>query len=340
MEKVRVALVGVGGISQIVRLPAIKKIEDAELVALCDIDEAKVSFIADKYNVENVYYDIQNLLRREKIDGIFICTPNNLHYPMALAALEKGIPALVEKPVALNYQQTERLAEKSKQSKTPLIIGMNNRFREDAIVLKDFIEKDELGKPFYLKCGWQRRWGRQQNQSWLHDIRISGGGVMMDMGISLVDLALWLLGNPPIRTVCSFMYNIFSESNAEDSALALIETEEGTVVTIEIAWRLHIEKDINYMHVFGKQGAAFLNPLRINKEMHGKLVNVTPVDSEVSVDPFKSAFEKEIVHFIRTIQGKEQPVTTIEDGLYIMKIMDTIYQSAKQGKQIDFPTPK
>jgi len=139
MKKVRVALVGAGGISQIVRIPAIKKIEDAELVALCDIDETKVGFIADKYDIKNVYYDIQILLKNEKIDAIFICTPNNLHYPMALAALENGIPALVEKPVALNYEQTERLAKKSRETKTPLIIGMNNRFREDAVVLKDFL---------------------------------------------------------------------------------------------------------------------------------------------------------------------------------------------------------
>jgi predicted dehydrogenase len=340
MKKVRVALVGVGGISQIVRIPTIKKIEDAELVALCDIDEAKVSFIADKYDVSHVYYDIQNLLRSEKIDCVFICTPNNMHYPMALAALENGIPALVEKPVALNYEQTERLAKKSHELKTPLIIGMNNRFREDAVVLKEFMEKDELGDPFYLKCGWQRRWGKMQNQAWLHDVRISGGGVMMDMGISLIDLALWLLGKPKIKNVHSFIYNIFSESKAEDSALAVIETQNGTVVTIEVAWRLHIEKDINYMHVFGRHGAAFMNPLRINKEMHGKLVNVTPVDSDPALDPFKTAFEKEIMHFIRVIQGKAEPVTTIDDGLYIMEIMDAIYMSARQGKQIDLPAKK
>ena len=340
MAKVRVALVGVGGISQIVRIPAIKKIEDAELVALCDIDAAKVGFIADKYDVENVYYDIQHLLQREKIDALFICTPNNLHYPMALAALENGIPALVEKPVALNFEQTERLAKKSHDSKTPLIIGMNNRFREDAVVLKEFMEKDELGVPFYLKCGWQRHWGRMQNQAWLHDVRVSGGGVMMDMGISLLDLALWLLGKPRVKSVRSFMYHIFSESKAEDSALAVIETQNGVVVTIEVAWKLHIEKDINYMHVFGKHGAAFMNPLRINKEMHGKLVNVTPVDSEPALDPFKTAFEKEIVHFIQTIQGNAKPVTTIEDGLYIMQIIDALYQSARQGIQIDFPATK
>jgi predicted dehydrogenase len=340
MDKVRVALVGVGGISQIVRIPAIKKLEDVELVALCDIDETKVGFIADKYGVEKVYYDIQNLLMREELDGIFICTPNHLHFTMALAAIEKGIPALIEKPVTLNLDQVERLAEKSKESGVPLVIGMNNRFREDAVVLKDFMQKDEIGTPFYMKCGWLRRWDRKPDQAWMHDVRISGGGVMMDMGISLVDLALWLLDNPPIKTVQSFIYNVFSTTKAEDSAFAIIETEANTAITIEVAWRLHLERDLNYMHVFGKTGSAFMNPLRINKELHGKLVNVTPVGEKEHIDPFKTAFEKEISNFIQMIRGTESAITPIEEGIYLMKIMDAIYQSARQGKQIGFSISK
>ena len=100
---------------QIVRIPTLKKMEDVELVAICDVDEAKVSFIADKYDVPRVYFDFQNLLKKEELDGIFICTPNNFHYPMALASINKGIPTLVEKPVTLNSDQTQRLYENAKE---------------------------------------------------------------------------------------------------------------------------------------------------------------------------------------------------------------------------------
>jgi len=335
MDKIKIALVGAGGISQVVRLPILKSMENVELVALCDIDEAKVSVVADKYIIKHVYYDIENLLKREKLDGILICTPNNLHYPMALAALENGVATHIEKPISLNAQQASRIMKKSKETGVPVLIGMNHRFSDDAMVLKDFLEKNELGEPFYVKTGWLRRWIKQPHQNWMYDAKIAGGGVFMDMGIQLLDLALWLIGKPPVKSVRSFMYNIFVESEVEDSGLAVIETVDKTVITVEVAWRLHLEKDMNYTNVFGKQGGAFMNPLRLYKELHGNLVNVTPVQENANSDVFKAAFEREISNFINVITGEAKPVTPAEDGLYIMKVIDAIYESARQGKQID-----
>jgi predicted dehydrogenase len=335
MEKLKVALIGTGGISQIFRIPALQNIENVELVALCDVDEAKVSFIAEKFNIKNVYYDIENLLRKEVLDGIFICTPNNFHYPMALATLEKEVPTFIEKPMALNQTQAERLVKTAKKAKVPIVIGMNNRFRDDAIILKDFLNKNELGDPFYIKTGWLRRWNLEPQQSWLFDKKISGGGVIMDIGIQLTDLSLWLLGLPKVKNVRTFNFNVFAEGSVEDSALVVLQTETNVVITVEVAWRLHLEKDMSYTHVFGKQGSAFLNPLRLYREMHGNLVNVTPVHSTPSADVFKSAFANEIHNFLEVIQGKTEPVTPAEDGIYLMRIIDAIYKSAEQGVQID-----
>jgi predicted dehydrogenase len=89
------------------------------------------------------------------------------------------------------------------------------------------------------------------------------------------------------------------------------------------------------MHFFGNGGGAFMNPLRLYKELHGKLVNVTPIDFESNVDVFKKSFENEMRNFINVVKGEEEPVTPAKDGVYIMKIIDAIYQSAKIGKQID-----
>jgi predicted dehydrogenase len=335
MSKLKIALAGVGGISQIVRIPTLKKMEDVELVAICDVDEAKVGFIADKYDIPRVYYDFQNLLKKEELDGVFICTPNNFHFPMALASIDKGIPTLVEKPVALNSDQTLRLFEKAKSKNTRLVVGMNYRFRDDAVILKEFMQKGEIGQPFYVKMGWLRHWSRPKLQNWLTDSKISGGGVLMDMGIQLIDLSLWLLGTPKVTNVRAYSYNLFMEGDVEDSAVAIIETENNEVITVEVSWRMHLEKDMNYAHVFGKEGSAFMNPLRLYKELHGNLVNVTPVDFESNVDVFKKSFSNEMRNFINVLKGEEEPVTPIEDGVYLMKILDAIFKSAKIGQQID-----
>jgi len=336
MNNVKIALVGVGGISQIVRIPTLKKMEDVDLVAICDLDEAKVSFIADKFDIPRVYFDIQNLLRREELDGLFICTPNNMHYSMALASLDKRIDTLVEKPIAMNAQQAIRLAEKANQTDTKLVVGMNYRFRDDAMVLKEFLSKNEIGKPFYVKTGWLRHWSGPQLQNWLTVAKVAGGGVLMDMGIQLIDLSLWLLGKPKIKNVRAFTYNIFIDTDVEDSALAVIQTEDDVAITVEVAWRMHLEKDMNYTNFFGREGGAFMNPLRIHKELHGKLVNVTPINFELNVDIFKKSFENEMRNFIKVIKREVEPVTPIEDGIYLMKIIDALYQSAKSGKQVEF----
>ena len=335
MEKLKLGLVGAGGISQIVRIPALKKIENVDLVAVCDVDDAKVSFIADKFDIKNVYFDFQNLLQKEDLDGLFICTPNNLHYPMALAALNHGVPTLVEKPITMNEQQAHKLATKSRETGVPLVIGMNNRFRKDASILKEFLDNNELGEPFYIKTGWLRQWNRHPHQNWLSDKKLSGGGVMMDIGIQLVDLALWLIGNPPVKNVRAHMYNLSSAGDVEDAAMAILQTKDDAVISVEVSWRLPLEKDISYTNVFGRQGSAFMNPLRLFKELHGNLVNVTPVYSEQGVDIFKSSFELEINNFIQVLQGKAKPITPVEDGVYLMRIIDAIYKSAAQGKQVD-----
>jgi predicted dehydrogenase len=335
MEKVKIALVGIGGISQVVRIPLLKKNENVELVALCDIDEAKASFIAEKYKIPKVYFDIQYLISKEKLDGVLICTPNNLHYPMALATLDAGINTLVEKPVALSEEQIKKMVKKSSEKKTRLVCGMHNRFRSDAMILKDFLNKSEIGKPYYIKAGWLKKWEKGIQKGWSADPKIAGGGVVMDLGLQLIDLALWLLNMPKIVNVRSNFYTINNQYKVEDSALIVLQTEANVIITIETAWRMHLENDLLYTHVFGSQGGAFLNPLRINKELQGNLVNVTPVQSNKKMDMFTNAFESEINNFVEVIKNKGKPVTPGKDGIYLLNIIDAIYKSAELGKQID-----
>ena len=335
MNKVKIALVGVGGISQVVRIPSLIKNDDVELVALCDIDESKVSMIAQKYKVPKAYFDIQNLIAKEKLDGILICTPNNLHYPMALAALDAGINTLVEKPIALSEVQVTNMVNKANDKKVHLVCGMHNRFRKDAEILREFLDKKEIGDPFYIKAGWLSKWEKTLHKGWNAEAKNSGGGVVMDLGLQLIDLALWLLNKPKVINVRSNFYTNNKNFKVEDSALIIIKTEANVLITIETSWRMHLEKDLLYTHVFGTQGGAFLNPLRINKELHGNLVNVTPIHSNKNIDMFTNAFESEINNFVKVIQNKEKPITPGEDGIYLMKIIDSIYKSAELGKQVD-----
>ena len=334
MEKLRVALVGLGKIAQIAHLPSLKKMDDVEIVAVCDVDEKKMSRILSKFKIPKWYNVFDEMIAKEKIDALHICTTNHYHYPMALMALEKDIPVLIEKPVALNAREAQRIAELSARRKVPVVVGMHNRFRDDVQLLKEFLQEKELGDLFYLKAGWLKKWSKDSPLTWQINKQYSGGGVLMDLGIQLIDMALYLLNNPKIRSVRMYGYNIKPDYQVEDSALAVLETENGISMTVEVSWNLHLDHDVQYQHVFGKNGSAYLNPLRIQKDLHGNLVTVTPISDEKMRDRYLRAYEAEIRHFIDVVKGEQKNISSAQDAVETMKIIDALYTSMADRSEV------
>ena len=334
MEKIKAAVVGVGSISQIVHLPILLGMEDVEIKAICDLDLKKANAIAQKFHIPAVYELIDNMVRKEDLDVIFICTTSLYHFPMSYLALNSGIHVFVEKPIALNSEDAGKLAVLAKKQKKHIMTGMQHRFRDDVQTLKEFIHNNELGDLFYIKAGWLKKWSRTMAVDWQTKKQYSGGGVLIDLGIQLLDLAMYITGMPEIHSVRLYDYKLNPGIKVEDAALALIRTESNVIITLEMGWRMHLEKDLVYANFFGNKGAAYLNPLRINKELHGNLVNVTPMSSESSIERYKSAYEKEIRHFFDVIQGKETNQSSAEDSVQIMRIIEALYKSSNTGDDV------
>lgn len=334
MEKLNVAVVGGGSIAQIAHLPVLKKMNDVEVVAICDIDKSKVNVLSEIFDIPRWYFTIEDLLKKEKLDAVHICTTNLYHFPMSYLALKKGVNVLVEKPIAINATDAAKIVEIAKEKKLTAMVGMNNRFRDDVKILNEFIKNDELGEIYYIKAGWLKSWSKNPIRTWLRKRNYAGGGVLLDIGLQLIDLALFLTGLPKIRSVRMYDYTVNPDAEVEEAALAVIETESHTSITVEISWRMHMEDDMIYTHIFGKKGSAYLNPLRIQKELHGNLVNVTPMLTEKSIDRYKKAYEAEINHFYRVILQEEDNLSSAEDALYVMRLLDALYQSAREKKEV------
>jgi predicted dehydrogenase len=156
----------------------------------------------------------------------------------------------------------------------------------------------------------------------------------MDLGVQLLDLSLFLTGLPKVKTVRLYDYSHNPEIDVKDGALAVIETETGMTITIEVSWKMPLERDMIYTNLFGKEGAAFLNPLRINKELHGSLVNLNPLSPDMNSPQFKRSYENEIRHFIQSIRGEAENLSPAEDALTITRIVDALYQSAREKREI------
>ncbi len=333
MDKVKVAIVGLGGIAQIAHLPILAKMDNVIITGVCDVDKSKAKSIAQKYNVKNFYSNIDTMLNECDIDCICIASPTSHHKEHAVKALEKGLHVLVEKPLARTFNEANEIVEASKKFKKKLMVGMNSRFRPDMMMQESFISANELGDIFYIKSGFLKK--RSTSENWSVIKSESGGGVFMDLGIVVLDIALWLLKFPKIKSVSAVNY-YQSVKEVEDSTFLMLRFENGATVNIEASWTLHREDDLFYCNVYGNEGSSSINPLKIYKKMHGTLVNVTPLKMEKPTNIFKRSYEYEINHFINCVINNNDIVSSGTEALERMKIVDAVYKSAKLGKEIAF----
>jgi predicted dehydrogenase len=329
---VRVAVIGVGAAAQVNHIPALKKSEGVELVALCDRDEEKASRVAQRYGVPRVVESIDELLRDDELDALIIATPNYLHAPMAIAALQAGKHVLVERPLARNAAEAEKMAQAAKKADLVLMCSLAHRYRSDAQILKKFVDGKELGRVFYAKAGWLRQRSNWKPEDWRDKKRVTGGGVLLDLGVQMLDLSLWMLGHPAVESVTASAH-FPPQTQVEDSLCAFLRLETGAMLTLEVTWGLLMEKDFAYCNLFGEHGAALWNPLRMHRAMHGSLVNVTPaVDSPRNV--YKQAVEAQIHSFLDAVRKGSASPSSVQEALTVMHLVDAIYRSAETGREV------
>lgn len=333
----RIGLVGCGGIAQVIHIPILKKHPDVNLQALCDIDSSKAAIVADKFKVPHSYEDIEDMLRNEELDIVFILTPNNLHLPMSLLALEYGAHLFIEKPTARNHSEVERIRKKAKESKRAVMIGMQNRFHTDVQALRKFLQNNELGKLFFIKAGWLQAIYHSIKQPWIFQKNVSGGGVVMDLGIQMIDLIWWLLEKPKPKSIKALTYQINSQIKVEDFCMICLNFGDAISVSLEICWDFPIPEDRFFLEIVGEKGIGSLNPLKMQKLMHGQIMNITPEIKGTRFSNFQLGYQNEIYHFIDYLTGRvDQLESTIEDSIKVFRIIDGIYQSLSTGREVQF----
>ncbi len=331
MEKARIGIVGLGSIAQTIHLPILNKFPDVEIVAVCDLDRAKAQFVADKFKVRRYYNNFEKMLAIERdLDGIDICTPTILHKDMAIAALAEKNNVLIEKPLARTAIEAEEIAAAAKKYHHTLMVGMNNRFRPDAMILKSFIEDKALGKLFYAKAGWFKKLNAES--AWLTK-KTQSGGVVLDLGIVMLDLAFWMMGFPEVREVSATNYSHHTK-DVEDSSVAFLKMKNGSTLTIEASWSFESTSDFFYCDCFGTDGSGSLNPFRIVKRMHDNLVNFAPASIETPQSLYRKSYENELKHWIGSLRGLHSVISNGDEAVQRMKIIDLIYKSAKRGKAV------
>ena len=270
-KKWRVGIIGIGGICKGSHLPEYLSDERLEVAALCDIIIERAEEIRDKYFPDAaVYSDYKELLKDESIDSIDICTPNYLHSIIAVAAFEAGKHVFCEKPDAVSVSEVMRMKEAADKAGKTLMVMRNNRWVSASKYAKKYIESGRMGEIYCGRCGWQRRRGIPGKGGWFTTKEQSGGGPLIDLGVHMIDLAIWLMGNPTPVAVSGNTYMKFADNDVSDSvnsdfgnknsegtfdvedlAMGMIRFDNGALLQIEFSWASNIEKENRFVELRG-----------------------------------------------------------------------------------------
>jgi predicted dehydrogenase len=333
MEKTKIGVIGLGSVAQLIHLPNLMKLNSVEVTSVAEVNKSRLAVIANKFNIREKYTDYNELLAKSDAEAVIIATPTGTHKEIAMAALKAKKDVLVEKPLARSLAEAKPIVESAKRNKKKLMVGLNLRYRPDAMILKSLINSDEIGEPNYIKASWVRR--QSSREKWFTKKAESGGGVIIDLGILLLDLALWLLDYPTVQTVSTQSFNMNTKT-VEDTSISFIRCKKSALISLETSWSLLLDKDQFNITVYGSKGSASINPFRVFKKLEDRLIELSPPKEENPVTLFQKSYYNELKSFIAAVRGISPLMSTGEEGLIRMKIVEAMYKSAAQKSEIKF----
>jgi predicted dehydrogenase len=331
MEKTKIAVIGLGGISQLTHLPILLKFKDVEITAVSEINKNRLNIVADKFNIKNRYQDYNKMLSEVDVDAVLITTPTNTHKQVAIDCLKAGRNIFIEKPVARKYVEAKAIQEAALNSNKIIMVGMNQRYRPEAMLLKSIIKNGEIGDLYFLKTAWSRE--QSSREKWMITKKESGGGVLLDLGIVLLDLAMWLFDYREVMSISAQQFFHFTEE-VEDTAVAFIRCRDSSVIGIEVSWVPKPVSEQMVLSVYGSKGWAQLNPLKVYKRINDQYIDYSPSQQKDEKRIFKRSYENELRYFFGAVRGDYPFMSTIDEAVLRMSLIESIYKSAELKSEV------
>ncbi|MBQ6052507.1 MAG: Gfo/Idh/MocA family oxidoreductase [Clostridia bacterium] len=358
-DKIRIGIIGCGGIANGKHMPSLAKLKNVEMVAFCDIIPERAEKAAKDYGTVDatVYTDYRKLLEDKSIDVIHVCTPNKSHAPISIAALEAGKHVMCEKPMAKTAADARAMLEAAKKSGKKLTIGYQNRQRKEMLHLKKLCDDGVLGDIYFAKAHAMRRravptWGVFMNEE------EQGGGPLIDIGTHALDLTLWMMNNYEVESVTgNCHYKLGKRPNSanawgpwdpdkytvEDSAFGFIKMKNGATIILESSWAINLvdSREASCTLAGTEAGADFFDGMRINGEEYSKLY-IKKIDmSTKGVDYFDGVSDdnpsvREMAQWIDAVVNDTNPTVLPEQALVVSEILEAIYTSYRTGKTVYF----
>ncbi|WP_175638954.1 Gfo/Idh/MocA family protein [Metabacillus schmidteae] len=348
-QKIRIGIIGAGAIGN-VHLSTFSKLTN--LIVLQGITDVYLPLAeqrADEYKVNKVFNSAEELIQDSNIDAVIIGVPNKWHAPLAIQALKAGKHVLVEKPMGINSEAAKEIVRAQRDSGKVVMVGHQMRWQWQIQQIKEQVGKGSFGKIYHAKTGWFRRKGIPGWGSWFTTKSEAGGGPLIDIGVHMLDLGLYLMGNPKPVSVYGSTYAEFGpkkkgignwgtpnwngQYDVEDLATALIKMEDGSTLSLEVSWAVNMDTSNNpFIHIMGSEGGASINgnSVKILTEQFDQAIDLELTEKDREEDD-RVLLSK---HFIECIQEEKQPITSAMSGLTNNLILDAIYKSSKTGREV------
>lgn len=344
-RKLRVGLIGAGGIARTAHLPALARLGAlADLTAVADVQLNVAEQAALDYHIPFYFANYQVMLEQADLDAVFVCTPNKYHAPASIAALQAGCHVLCEKPPAVTSVEAEQMAQAATESGRIMSYGFHYRHAFEVETLRRFIQAGELGDIYAATCLAIRRrgipgWGVFTNRE------LQGGGPLIDIGVHMLDAALYLMGYPEPLAAYGVTYQKLGTRpgvgllgawdaqhfSVEDMARGMVQLAGGASIIVDTAFAANVApRETMQVRLMGDQGGADLFPPRIYQERHGALLDVAPTFQKQERD----CYELQAEHFLRSCLGEVSPISTPEQGVILTRIIEGLYRSADSGQLV------
>lgn len=348
-DKIRLGIIGAGNIAN-VHITMFKQLPaEVDIVAVTDSYNPLAQMRAAEYGIPKCYMTSEELIQDPDIDAVVICVPNQWHAPLAVQALRAGKHVLLEKPMAIDVPSAREIVKAQRETGKVLMIPHQMRWEWLPLQVKEQVDKGALGQIYNAKVGWFRRKGIPGWGTWFTKQEESGGGPLIDIGVHMLDLAFFFMGDVKPVSVYGATYAEFGPKkrgigtwgtpnwngsfNVEDLATAMIKMDNGSTLTIEVSWAVHMDTDSKqFVHLMGSDGGASI------RGTQGKLLTET----------FERATEVELVtpandeggrirlsrHFLECIREGKEPTTPAMSGFTNNLILDAIYRSSQTGHEV------
>ena len=347
MKKLRIGICGAGNIATSAHLPNYEKIDNVEIVAICDITVERAKAAAEKFNIPNYYASVDEMLANVELDAVDICTSNDGHETWAVAAAKAGKAICCEKPMAVSLDAAKRMKAAVKENGVKFMLAVPNRWAAPNMALKEVIVSGELGEIYLARTQNVRRRGTPTG--WDTDKKHSGGGPVIDIGVHKIDAAWYLMGCPKPVAVSAMTAAPFGDYktkdcsrwqghpspegnfDTEDSGAGIIRFENGAMMIFEASWAIN-GKGFAETQLYGTKAGAIVAPKPI---VYGEKFGWLS-DDEVKYTE-NNFFEEELRYFAKYALGEiaeEDNKYPVDKAVEMQSMLQGIYDSAAAKREV------